>query len=187
VLNVRAGLIVGPHDPTDRFTYWPRRVSEGGDVLAPGDPARPVQFVDARDLAAWMLRMAEAGQAGTFNATGPADRLSMGRFLEECRAATGSDASFVWADEKFLLDAEVAPWGEMPLWIPESMEQMRYFLGISAEKAVAAGLGFRPLAETVRDTLEWDLSRPADAERRAGLAREREREVLAAWGARAGV
>jgi 2'-hydroxyisoflavone reductase len=181
VLNVRAGLIVGPHDPSDRFTYWPRRVSEGGDVLAPGRPGRQVQFVDARDLAAWILRMAEAGRAGTFNATGPDYELSMGRFLEESRAAVGSDARFVWVEEQFLLDADVGPWGEVPLWIPESPGRMRHFLGVSAGKALVAGLAFRPLAETVRDTLEWDRTRPADAERRAGLAREREREVLAAW------
>ena len=181
VLNVRAGLIVGPHDYSDRFTYWPRRVAEGGDVLAPGDPARRVQFVDARDLAAWILKMAEGRRAGTYNAKGPEYRLSMGRFLEECRAATGSDERFVWVDEKFLLDAGVQPWMEVPLWTAESDEINRYFLAVSAEKAVAAGLTFRPLAETVRDTLEWDLTRPPDTERRAGLSRAREREVLKSW------
>src|SRR5688500_14878734 len=181
VLHVRAGLIVGPHDYTDRFTYWPRRVSEGGDVLAPGDPTRPVQFIDARDLAGWMLLSAGARLSGTFNATGPGRTLTFGGFLEECRAATGSDARFVWVDEKFLLEAGVAPWMEVPLWLPESDEINRHFQEVSVEKAVAAGLTFRPLAETVRVTLDWDLSRPADAPRRAGLAPAREREVLAAW------
>jgi 2'-hydroxyisoflavone reductase len=186
VLNVRAGLIVGPHDHTDRFTYWPRRLSEGGDALAPGDPARPVQFVDARDLAGWILSMAEGGRAGTFNATGPDYSLTWGRFLEECGAAAGGGARLVWVDGKFLLGEGLTPWVELPLWLEESDETNRYFLALNVEKAVAAGLSFRPLSETVRDTLEWDLSRPADLERRAGLAREREREVLAAWRARGG-
>ncbi|HWS86089.1 MAG TPA: NAD-dependent epimerase/dehydratase family protein [Pyrinomonadaceae bacterium] len=188
VLQVRAGLVVGPHDYSDRFTYWPRRVSEGGEVLAPGDPERQVQFVDARDLAAWILEMAEARRAGTFNATGPDYRLTMGRVLEVCRGTTGSDARFVWADERFLLDAGVGPWMEMPLWTPQAGEDNvnRHFMEVSVEKALAAGLRFRPLSETVRDTLEWDLSRPADTERRAGLAREKEREVLEAWRGRGG-
>ena len=185
VLIVRAGLIVGPHDYTDRFTYWPRRVSEGGDVLAPGDPARPVQFIDARDLAAWLLHAAERRLTGTFNATGPDFPLTFGRFLEECRAATASDARFVWVDEKFLLEAGVQPWTEMPLWTDSSEEENRYFQAVGVERAVAAGLSFRPVAETVRDTLAWDLTRPADTERRAGLKREREREVLAVWQERA--
>jgi 2'-hydroxyisoflavone reductase len=188
VLNVRAGLIVGPHDYSDRFTYWPRRVAEGGEVLAPGSPGRQVQFVDARDLAAWMLDMAEAGRTGTYNATGPDYRLTMGRLLDVCRGATGSDASLVWVDEKFLLDAGVGPWMELPLWVPESGEDNvnRHFMEVSVGKAVAAGLKFRPLSETVRDTLEWDLGRPADTQRRAGLAREKEREVLDSWRWRGG-
>jgi 2'-hydroxyisoflavone reductase len=185
VSNVRAGLIVGPHDYSDRFTYWPRRVSEGGDVLAPGDPARAVQFVDARDLAAWILLAAEARLSGAFNATGPDYRLTFGRFLEACRAATGVDARFVWVEEKFLLEAGLQPWVELPLWLDSSDDSNRYFQEVGVGKAVAAGLTFRPLAETVRDTLAWDLTRPTDAVRRAGLARHREREVLAAWQARA--
>ena len=181
VLDVRAGLIVGPHDYSDRFTYWPRRVAEGGDVLAPGDPARPVQFIDVRDLAEWILLAAERRLTGAFNATGPDYALTFGRFLEECRAATGVDARFVWVDEKFMLEAGLGQWMEVPLWLDSSDESNRYFLDVSVEKAIAAGLRFRPLAETVRDTLEWDLTRPADLPRRAGLAREREREVLEAW------
>lgn len=188
VLNVRAGLIVGPHDYSDRFTYWPRRVSEGGEVLAPGDPERQVQFIDVRDLAEWMLDMAEARRTGIFNATGPDYRLTMGRVLETCRGTTGSDARLVWVDEKFLLEAGLGPWMEVPLWTPlEGPDDVnRYFMDISIEKAVAAGLKFRPLSETVRDTLEWDLSRPADTQRRAGLAREKECAVLDAWRERGG-
>jgi 2'-hydroxyisoflavone reductase len=186
VLNVRAGLIVGPYDSTDRFTYWPRRVAEGGEVLAPGDPARQVQFIGARDLSEWVLDMAESRRAGTFNAAGPDYVLTMGRLLEQCRAGTGGDARFVWADEDFLLEAGVGPWIDLPLWIPESNDDKRYFLALNVERAVAAGLRFRTPAETARDTLAWDLTRPPDTERRAGLSREREREVLAAWHARAG-
>lgn len=181
VLSVRAGLIVGPHDYSDRFTYWPRRVAEGGDVLAPGDPARPVQFVDVRDLAGWILLSAERRLTGTFNATGPDYPLTFGRFLDECRAATDSDARFVWVGEKFMLDAGLGQWMEVPLWTDSSDEHNRYFQAVGVEKAIAAGLTFRPTAETVRDTLAWDLTRPADTPRRAGLSREREREVLAAW------
>jgi 2'-hydroxyisoflavone reductase len=186
ILNARAGLIVGPHDYSDRFTYWPRRVAEGGEVLAPGDPERQVQLIDARDLAGWILDMAEARRAGTFNATGPDYRLTMGRVLEVCRGTTGSDARFVWVDEQFMLDAGLGPWMEVPLWTPESDEGNRHFMGVSVGKAVAAGLKFRPLSETVRDTLEWDLTRPADTQRRAGLAVEKEKEVLNAWRERGG-
>lgn len=188
VLNVRAGLIVGPHDYSDRFTYWPRRVAEGGEVLAPGDPERQVQLIDVRDLAEWTLDMTEARRAGTFNATGPEHRLTMGRVLDVCRGTTGSDARFVWMDEQFMLDAGLGPWMEVPLWIQQEGpdDENRYFMGLNVEKAVAAGLKFRPLSETVRDTLEWDLARPADTQRRAGLARDKERTVLEAWRERGG-
>ena len=181
VLSVRAGLIVGPFDYSDRFTYWPRRVREGGEVLAPGSPERQVQFIDARDLSEWIVRMAEARRAGTYNATGPDYNLTMGGLLEECRRATRTDARFVWVDEKFLLEAGLAPWMEVPLWMPEDDETNRYFLSVSVARAIAAGLTFRPLAETIRDTLAWDAARPSDTERRAGLDRAREREVLDAW------
>jgi 2'-hydroxyisoflavone reductase len=181
VLSVRAGLIVGPYDPTDRFTYWPRRVARGGDVLAPGSPNGPVQFIDARDLAEWILRMAETGGTGVFNATGPAEPLTMGRLLEECRTVSGSDATLNWVDEEFLLTAGAAPWSELPLWVPAREEAMAGFSAVSCAKAIAAGLTFRPLAGTIRDTLAWDATLPADRELRAGLKPEREAELLAAW------
>ena len=176
---VRPGLIVGPHDPTDRFPYWPRRIARGGEVLAPGDPAQPVQFVDARDLAAFVLTLLESGTPGTFHATGPDEPLGMGACLEEIRAAVGGDARFTWADEKFLIEREVAPWTGLPLWIPAAEGGLQD-LDISAARA--AGLAFRPLAETARDTLAWDLARP-DAARAdsPALTAEREAEVLAEW------
>jgi len=175
VLNVRPGLIVGAHDYSDRFTYWVRRVAEGGDVLAPGRPERRVRVLDARDLAAWIVRMAESRQAGVFNATGAENGLSMGQVLQSCQAVSGSDARLVWKDEKFLLDHSVQPWGELPLWLPE--EHNGIFEARNA-KAIAAGLTFTPLADTVSDTLQWDRTRAPDEPFRAGLARDRERQLL---------
>jgi 2'-hydroxyisoflavone reductase len=184
VLNVRAGLIVGPFDYSDRFTYWARRIAQGGDVLAPGNPDSPLQFVDVRDLSEWLVRMAEARQTGTFNATGPDYKLTMRRFLEECRTATGSDARLVWMDEEFLLAKGVEAWSEVPLWTTEADLENRYFLSVSIDQALASGLTSRLLAETVRDTLAWDSTRPTNIERRAGLDPVREKELLEAWQAR---
>jgi 2'-hydroxyisoflavone reductase len=187
VLNVRAGLIVGPHDSTDRFPYWPRRVARGGLVLAPGRPERQVQFVDVRDLAAWVVKMAESSQAGTFNATGPRDPLTMGGFLDACKRVTASDGTFVWASDAFLKAQEVAPYTEMPLWIPDDLPG---FNSIECTPALDQGLAFRPLAETIRDTLAWDASRPApDSDRsdRPGvrlpgsMRPERETALLRTW------
>jgi len=172
--SVRAGLIVGPHDPTDRFTYWPRRLAEGGDVLAPGDPAAPVQFVDARDLGAWLVRLAENGPGGAFNATGPAAPLTLGGLLDEANETIGAGARFVWVDDAQLLDAGVGPWMELPLWLPG--DDYAGMMRADNRRAIEAGLGFRSVAETVRDTLAW--SREA-GEQRPTLARERERELLA--------
>jgi 2'-hydroxyisoflavone reductase len=180
VLVIRPGLIVGPHDPTDRFTYWPHRVAQGGEVLAPGRPEHGVQFIDARDLAEWNIRMVEAKQTGVYNATGPDYVLTMGQVLDTCKAESGSDARFTWVDEQCLLDAGASPWMEVPLWIPESDTDSGGFDKINCTKAFAAGLTFRPLAVTVRDTLAWDATRPADVERRAGMKPEREAHYLQA-------
>jgi 2'-hydroxyisoflavone reductase len=182
---VRPGLIVGPHDPTDRFTYWPERLARGGDVLAPGSPDRPVQFVDARDLAEWMLRLAGARATGVLHATGPARPLGMGALLDSCARAGAADARVVWVDERFLLDAGVQPWMELPLWIPDADPESFGFLRTDCSRAIAAGLTFRPLDDTVRDTLAWARSRAGDTPRRAGLAPERERELLERWRAAA--
>ena len=171
---VRAGLIVGPYDGTDRFTYWPRRVAAGGEVLAPGDPAAPVQFVDARDLGAWLVRLALDGPGGVFNATGPSEPLSFAEFLERARTALGSDASFVWTDEQRILEAEVQPWTELPLWLPGSDYAGMARADISG--ALAAGLVFRPVEETVVDTLAWDRTVPGG---RPTLQPAKEREILA--------
>ncbi|MDX6486388.1 MAG: hypothetical protein QOF43_1541 [Gaiellaceae bacterium] len=173
--RVRAGLIVGPHDPTDRFTYWPRRIAAGGAVLGPGDPGAPVQFVDARDLAGWLVQLALEGPGGTFNATGPAEPLTLAELLERTRAAIGSDANVVWTDAQRVLDAGVQPWMELPLWLPDPE-----YAGMSRadiSRAVDAGLAFRPLEETVLDTLAWDRTIPGD---RPTLTPEKEQEILAA-------
>lgn len=172
---IRAGLIVGPHDPTDRFTYWPRRLAEGGDVLAPGSPDAPVQFVDERDLGAWLVRLAENRTSGIFNATGPTEPLTLGEALERIAAAVGGDARLVWVDDRRVLDAGVQPWMELPLWLPSEPEYA-YFMRGDISRALAAGLAFRPLEETARDTLAW--SREA-GEQRPTLSREKERELLA--------
>jgi len=172
-LVIRPGLIVGPEDPTGRFTYWPLRVARGGDVLAPGDPERQVQLIDARDLAAWILDLAERGASGTYNATGPAERLTMGGLLEACRSVAGTDARFVWAEEEFLVARGVEPWMELPLWL--AGEEWAGMLAVQIGTALETGLTFRPLAETVRDTLEWARGNPRDYE--AGLAPEREAEL----------
>jgi 2'-hydroxyisoflavone reductase len=181
VLNVRPGLIVGPDDPSDRFTYWPRRVARGGDVLAPAPPDGLVQVVDVRDLAEWIVRMVETGQTGIYNATGPGGPLTMERLLQGCRTASGSNANLIWVDEEFLLNAGVVPWTEVPLWVPAQDESMAGFSAVNCGKAIAAGLTFRRLSDTIRDTLVWDAARPADRDLRAGLKPEREAELLAAW------
>jgi 2'-hydroxyisoflavone reductase len=168
--RVRAGLIIGPYDPTDRFTYWPRRLAAAGEVLAPGDPGQPLQLIDARDLAAWLVRLALDGPGGTFDATG--EQTTFGEVLERLRG----DARLVWVQEQQVLDAGVQPWMELPLWLPrDAWELMER--DISAART--AGLTFRPLEETARDTYEWDRGEPGG---RPTLTREKEADVLAAAG-----
>jgi 2'-hydroxyisoflavone reductase len=171
---IRPGLIVGPFDPTDRFTYWVLRVARGGDVLAPGRPDRTVRAIDARDLAAWCVRRIEARTTGVFNAAG-ADGVTMQALLDACKRGSGGDARFVWASEAFLVAHRVTPWSELPLWVPEKNNA---FLETGNAKAVASGLTFRPLEETAKDTLAWAWPR-RDSALRAGLAPEREAELLA--------
>ncbi|MDB4895681.1 MAG: uncharacterized protein JWN15_1943 [Firmicutes bacterium] len=178
VLHVRSGLIVGPHDVSDRFPYWPRRVAAGGEVLAPARPDYPVQIIDVRDLAEWTLRMAEARTAGVFNVTGPDYGLTMERVLSTCKMVIGSDATFTWVPEEFLLAQKVGPWLEMPLWATDADSGIGQS---NVSKALAAGLTFRPLADTVQATLSWDGTRPSVVERRAGMAPEKEQAVLKAW------
>jgi 2'-hydroxyisoflavone reductase len=189
VLSVRAGLIVGPYDPTNRFTYWVTRLARGGDVLAPEPRSQPVQLVHARDLADWMLDAAAGGVTGVLNATGPADPLTLGETLERIRAGIGSPAELVWADERFLVDAGVEPFQELPLWLAPTVDpDWAGFFGLDVSRALAAGLQFRPLEETARDTLAWAEGAPPPGEKDVGVAMApagldpaRERELLDAW------
>jgi 2'-hydroxyisoflavone reductase len=180
-LILRPGLIVGPHDPTDRFTYWPARVARGGEMLAPARPDYPIQFIDVRDLAGWTVTLAEQRATGTFNADGLPNAVTLGALLETSRAQSSSNAPVQWVAESFLLEHKVAPWSELPLWIPEGDGDAVGFATISVHKARDAGLVQRPLAETVRDTLAWLATRPADHQWRAGLTPEREAELLQRW------
>ncbi|HEY0366375.1 MAG TPA: NAD-dependent epimerase/dehydratase family protein [Pyrinomonadaceae bacterium] len=182
ILIIRPGLIVGPHDYTDRFTYWPVRVARGGEVLAPGRPDRFIQFIDVRDLAEWTISMIEHQSAGAYNAHGMPNSLTMQKLLDECRSVSGSEAQFTWIDEDFLLQENVAAWSELPLWLPEGVApQLKGFMFISPDKAVAAGLNFRPLRDTIRDTLTSRQTNPANDELKAGLDRDKERALLYKW------
>jgi 2'-hydroxyisoflavone reductase len=173
-LVVRPGLIVGPHDPTDRFTYWPRRVAEGGRVLAPAPPDQPVQFIDVRDLGEWIVAAIEAGRSGVYNATG--EPTTFEALLDECMRVSG-DAEIVWVPPERLVEAEVGEWMELPLWIvtPEFAAMQR----TDVSRALRDGLRFRPLEETIRDTLAWDAERTTPRAEGVGLTAERERELLA--------
>jgi 2'-hydroxyisoflavone reductase len=172
-LAVRAGLIVGPHDPTGRFAYWPHRIARGGEVLAPGPPERPVQFVDVRDLGEWIVQAAEQRLSGPFNAT--CEPTTFGAVVETCIDVTGSDATITWVDEAFLLEHEVGQWLELPLWIANEPGSER-FHEVDTTKGHGAGLRHRPLPETVRGALDQ-----ASLAEGRGLVPEREAELLAAW------
>ena len=178
VLNVRAGLIVGPYDLSDRFTYWPYRVAQGGEVLAPDNPDYDVQFIDVRDLAQWILHMVEAQKSGTYNVTGRAGAVTLGDVLTTSREVADSNATVTWVSEAFLLENEVAPWSQLPMWLGDEVPGINL---VSCEKAFADGLVIRPLAKTIEDTLTWAATRPADHEWRAGLTPEREAELLQKW------
>ncbi|MEX2471221.1 MAG: NAD-dependent epimerase/dehydratase family protein [Gemmatimonadota bacterium] len=175
---VRPGLIVGPGDPTDRFTYWPVRLDEGGEVLAPGNPEHSAQVIDQRDLTEWIVRLAEGGITGDFNATGPAERMSMASMLAQAGEAARNPYELTWVEEPFLQAEGLRAWSDLPAWMPGSP-----LMFVEVSRANAAGLTYRPLPNTAHDTLAWDETRPAAerADRQAGLGREREREVLARW------
>jgi 2'-hydroxyisoflavone reductase len=177
-LILRWGLMVGPLDYTDRFTYWPRLVAEGGEVLAPGPPEQPIQVADGRDVAGFMLSAVERRLTGVMNVHGPAHGMTLEEVLGTCRDVAGSDAAFTWVEPQFLLDNGVEPWSDLPLWLPG--EENAGFQQRVAHRAIDAGLEFRPIADTVRDTLAWDRERGLP-DLTTGLTRERERELLVAW------
>jgi 2'-hydroxyisoflavone reductase len=177
-LIVRPGLIVGPYDTTDRFTYWPVRMRRGGDVLVPHLKDQPVQIIDVRDLVEWCLRLLEGRASGVFNATGPWPPYQLDKVLEIC--AAGTPARLVWVDPKFLEEQEVRPWADLPLVVGLDGSGMG-MLQIDVSKAIAAGLTFRPLLDTVRDTADWAATRGAEYQLKAGLNQEKESELLTMW------
>ena len=177
-LIVRPGLIVGPHDPSDRFTYWAVRAADGGRILAPEPRDNPVQLIDARDLAAWMLRMSEKCLDGIYNATGPDRPLRFDEMLSACIRASNAEADVAWADEPFLSGQQI----EFPMWVPPSMAEWAGIDAIDSSRAIGEGLRFRPLDETARDTVEWARQRPLDYVWRSGPSREREVHALASLG-----
>lgn len=188
VTNIRPGLIVGPGDPSDRFTYWPVRIERGGEVMAPGRPEDPTQIIDARDLAKWMVHTLDTRTTGVFHATGPDESIAIGDLLETCKRVTGSDATFTWVAAEFLEKHEVMPWMHMPVWVPPDEPEQAGFGRLDISRAREAGLTFRPVEETIRDTLQWWKTLPEERTKtlRAGIAPEREAEVLAAWHGRPG-
>ena len=177
VSTLRPGLIVGPGDTSDRFTWWPVRIDRGGEVIAPGDPDGHVQFVDVRDLAAWMLHCIEHDVVGVHNVTGFHGRVSMQEVLGACKCATSTPVTLTWCSEEFLAANKVQPYMQMPLWIPRDGRSV-----VDCSKAIAAGMRVRPIADTVRDTLQWAKAERGDKPfARTGLPAEREKELLAKW------
>lgn len=177
VVQVRPGLIVGPEDRSDRFTWWPARVDRGGEILAPGNPDGEIQFIDVRDLGDFIVRLGSEEATGPFNAVGFDGRLSMEEFLHGCKIVCGLDCEFTWASEEFLLEQEVRPYMEMPMWLPD--EARGHF---DVSRALAAGLQLQTVATTIRDTLRWhQATRGEDHGWRAGMKPEREAEILARW------
>ncbi len=179
---VRPHLIVGPGDRTDRWTYWPVRISEGGEVLAPGYPDQAAQYIDVKDLAEFNIRLIENRAAGTYSAVGPTSPFSMAEMLYGIRAVVSNSVSFTWVDQDFLMENDVAPWREMTAWMPSGGKRDG-FSSFDNRKAVTAGLTYRPLAETAASTLDWWRTLPKERRKnpKAGLARNKEKKVLEKW------
>ena len=185
VANIRPGLIIGPGDPTGRFSHWPTRMAEGGEVLAPGDGSTPVQYVDGRDLGNWIVRVIEDGTMGIYNALGPETRVTMKDALDACNKAAGNKATLTWVSNDFLTKQNVSGWSDMPMWI--DLSDMPGFGTMVNKRAVGKGLTFRPLEDTAKDTLAWLDTLPADEKAKArssGIKRDKEEAVLAAWKAK---
>jgi 2'-hydroxyisoflavone reductase len=176
-LHIRPGLIVGPYDHSDRFTYWPHRIAKGGEVLVPSPKSRRLQFINVRDLAAWMIRLVEQKETGTIHASGR--DYTMEQVIDTCAEVSGSKSTFTWVTESFLNDHQVGEWIDIPLWIKS--DSLVGMLGADNAKAFAKGLTIRPLSETVKDTLLWDQSRPPSVQLKVGLEQVREQELLRLW------
>lgn len=180
VLNVRPGLLVGAYDRSDRFTYWVRRIAMGGEVLCPGNPDAPVQFIDTSDIAEWIIRSCEKGVVGVFNATGPKYPLTLGVLLENIKETSKSNAVLKWVSEDFLSNNSVQYWSDMPLWVPEGINSPG-FLSADIKKALNEGLEFRSLSQTIQSILDWDDTRDKSVKLKAGITQDRERELLSLW------
>ncbi len=178
VLVIRPGLIVGPNDPTDRFTYWPWRVSLGGDILTPAPPSSNLQFIDVRDLAAFIIQQIERESEGVFNVTGPKKPTTIGAFLVSCREAAVADSNFIWVDESFLLEQGVTPWTDLPLWVSTADPGFSGFYSININKALKAGISLRSISETVRDTLTWLQTHPTLKNLKVGMDLAAEMELI---------
>ncbi|MEO8447131.1 MAG: NAD-dependent epimerase/dehydratase family protein, partial [bacterium] len=176
-LNIRPGLIVGMNDWSDRFTYWIHSINKGGEVLVPNTKEYHVQFIDVKDLAEWIIKMAEERKSGLYNATGPGQPLTFGKFITECINYSKNDAKLVWVDEKFLIDEGAVPWSELPMWVPKEDQGVN---NIDISKAIKDGLTFRPIQETLKDTLLFDNSRNNHI-LKAGLSPEKETELISKW------
>ncbi|QPC82775.1 NAD-dependent epimerase/dehydratase family protein [Phototrophicus methaneseepsis] len=178
-LIIRPGLIVGPYDPTNRYPYWVGRIAKGGEVLLPDAASQPVQWVDARDLANFTLDMTEALETGIYNVTGPDRRLTFGEYIDYCERVGKASVSLRWTDPDWLLENEVTPFMEMPMWVPQQMMNPEVFMGVNVDKAINAGLKFRPQEETMQDTLDWLNSLDGEVPGAAGLDPEKEQALLA--------
>ena len=174
VLVIRPGLIVGPYDSSDRFTYWPVRVKSGGEILAPSPPHEQIQFIDVRDLVEFTLLMLERRHTDTYNCAGPGYTLTTQQFLNECNNIFGSKAEFTWVNEKFITENEI----NLPVWVPKEWSGINQ---VNCQKAIDEGLSFRPYADTIRDTVSWHATRPSDYKLLAGLESEQEQELLKLW------
>lgn len=182
-LHVRAGLIVGPQDPTRRFVYWPMRVRQGGQVLAPGSPAARQQFIDVRDLADWVIRMAEQRRGGVYNAVGPERPWKMDEIIGACMRVTGVHPDLTWVADEFLYERNIGAWSEMPLWFPQQGDfaAFRHYMEVDNRRAMAAGLSFRSLEDTLSSALHWaDLS-GAELQDGVVLDPDKEKALLAEW------
>ncbi len=178
VLVIRPGLIVGPNDPTDRFSYWPWRVSLGGDVLVPSPPSANLQFIDVRDLADFIVHAIEMQSEGVYNVTGPRRPATFGSLLVSCREAALTDAKFIWTDENFLLREGVMPWRDLPLWVPSTDPAYAGFYNFNINKALKDGLNFRPLSQTVSETLAWIKARAKTTKLKVGMDIATETQLL---------
>ena len=183
-LIVRPGVIVGPGDPTDRFAYWVSRIAEGPEVLAPGNPQAPVQVIDVRDLAAWMIAMAELKRTGVLNAVGPGEPLTLQQLFADCAQAVNPQVEFVWVNEAFLAAQGMTEWMKLPFYIPAAETQFAGMFTVDGSKALAKGLKLRPLAQTAADTWQWIQTRPDGTAMKTGLTREQERKLISAARAR---